>query len=346
MSSNDPGDADWRLKALPCGHQVGQVDQSHYCTYIGWGAMRPMAEVAHAGTSIERPFHNEDERMFVVVHQMAELGLTHVLYSLELARGRLGIGEIERATRDLHVAIKWLDHVGKTAWLLNSMDTALFMKPSPEPGVKPPVGFRDLVVPASGAESGASREVELLFGMRADSPYMEVHGRVLTFRQVMDLPPGMHGRGSRWWTTQMDRRSTEPSVVDAFKGLIDRHGLALAILVEVDPKTEDPLRLLVSALWNFEKAMLRLRKIHYKLAANQFKTAEAEGYIAVSAEDLAGTGVPGDRKLSAGGEMPAALKYLAAAFRTARLYPELFNLMQDRDPTLPGLLDLHEGPVE
>ncbi len=323
-------DGDGTTVVLSCGHEVLRADQSHYCSYIAWNGIQPFAMAAHAGSHSERPFHNTDEGLFIVVHQQSELSFTRVIADLELARRFTDEGTYDLAARHMGLATKWLGLVISTTHMLDSMDTALFMQPG--------VGFRDLVVPASGAESIAAREIELLAGMRADSPYMAVHGHVLTFRQVMDIPPGQRGRVARWWTHQMEKRASERSVACAFMEALVREEMTLHSVWVLDK--EHSFRKLMNAQWHFEKKMLQFRSAHYRLTRNHLMTAEARKFIEGSADEVKGTAAQGSSTPSEA--PPSALHYLKAVFRTARLFPQLYEFMAARDSTLASLLRLDD----
>ena len=141
--------------------------------------------------------------------------------------------------------------------------------------------------------------------MRAISPYMTVHGRTLTFREVMDIDPGNRGRKSRWWTRDMERRASEPSVVSCFQEALARHDLRLCDLMS-ERYLDHPMRRIGNALWGFEKTYGKFRSTHLNLAIK---------FLGPNTEGTAGSdGVP----------------YLRAIRDTAKFYPDLADIMKDR----------------
>ena len=86
--------------------------------------------------------------------------------------------------------------------------------------------------------------------------------------------------------------------------------------------------------------MLAFRKSHLHLTAEHFGVAHRRGFINKAPEQVRGTGA--DLSTDAPVHMdsppiPSALKYLGAIYKTARLFPELYEYMKDKDPTLLDL---------
>lgn len=315
---------------LPCGHDVIREDQPHYCSYIALDALKALSHVAFWGSPQERPFHNHDEGLFVVVHQICEIAFSRIILRLELTRAALSEEQLDIASDHLNRAVAWLSHATETIKLLFQMDTSLFMEPK--------VGFRDLVVPASGAESSCAREIEALAGIRADSPYMRIGTRELTFKQVMDIPPGLHDRGSRWWTPEIERRAKEPSVWSTLRDLLTQKNISLDVAFRLD--RQRGIGQVIGGLWRFEKAMLAFRKNHMRLTAEHFGVAHRRGFIKQAPEEVRGTGAdlqPTSHQSESAPPIPSAMKYLGAIYKTARLFPELYEYMKDKDRTLSEL---------
>ncbi|MBI2484720.1 hypothetical protein HYW18_01040 [Candidatus Uhrbacteria bacterium] len=303
----------WRESSTPgtvvlaCGHEVADPAKPHYCTYIGLRVILPAAGEPNVGSAHTRAAINHEEANFIVVHQACELALLRVIRELEMTRDAIEKDDSDGALPHMRWAISWMKSAIDSTRLLFRMDKDLFMKKG--------VGFRDEVVPASGAESAQAREVELLAGMRSDSPYMTIHGRTFTFRGTMNVPAGMHGRSSRWWTLKMEERARTPSVVCRFKEALVRAEIALGDLMS-DAHKGHPLRRLAQAIWRFEKTYLDFRQVHLKLAIH---------FLGPNTAGTAGSdGVP----------------YLDAILRTARLYPELWAIMKDvKSPKPEGAWD-------
>ena len=314
---------------LPCGHDVIQIDQPHYCSYIALEPLTALSQVAFWDTPQERPFHNHDEGLFVVVHQISEISFSRVILRLELTRAALSEEDLDVASDHLNRAVAWLSHATETIKMLFQMDTSLFMEPG--------VGFRDLVVPASGAESIRAREIEVLAGMRADSPYMRIGPHEFTFRQAMDVAPGLHDRGSRWWTPSIERRAQEPSVWSTLCDVLSQRGLSLDAAFKLD--RQEGIGQIIAGLWRFEKTMLAFRKSHMHLTAEHFGVAHRRGFVNQSPDEVRGTGadIKSAKPSPQETPIPSAMKYLGAIYKTARLFPELFEYMKDKDHTLSEL---------
>ena len=330
MSQHDHLSSEGEGIRLLCGHDVIRIDQPHYCSYIALKPLTELSKVAFWNTPQQRPFHNHDEGLFIVVHQICEIAFSRIILRLELTQKALHDERLDVASDNMNRAVSWMSHIVETIKILFQMDTSLFMEPN--------VGFRVLVVPASGAESSRAREIEVLAGMRADSPYMRIGPREFTFREVMDIPPGLHDRGSRWWTPEIERRAQEPSVWSTFCDLLSRRGLSLDFVFRQD--RQHKLGQVVGALWRFEKAMLAFRKYHIHLTAEHFGIAHRRGFIDKAPEEVRGTGADINTEAPVHEDsppIPSAIKYLGAIYKTARLFPELFEYMKDKDPTLTEL---------
>ena len=271
---------------LSCGHEVLDPKQCHYCDYIQDGLIHELMKPKDSeGES--RDFSHPDEFQFILVHQSCELSFSGYLYELKRAVSAIerddystGIECIERCRSWILIAARQLQHLVDH---LTPQDFAY---------------FRDLLSPASGAESIRFRLIELSTGLRPDSPYVSHRGRMYTFREFLDRAPA-EGTGrpkTRWWTQAMSEAAEAPTLASVFAAAASRHGGS--------GEYRDILRddsLLSALAWSLvklEKGILSVRKVHLNAARR---------HIA----DDAGTG------------HTDGVAYLRAVLETARCFPEL-----------------------
>ena len=134
-----------------------------------------------------------DELLFIVVHQAYELWFKVVLDELEAARDRMGAGEVFWARH----------HMGRVRviekLLIEQVDVLETMTPQDF------LAFRAELAPASGFQSIQFREIEFLSGLKEPG-----------YLRRLETSPEESER--------LGRRLSEPSLWDAFVGLLERHG--------------------------------------------------------------------------------------------------------------------------
>jgi tryptophan 2,3-dioxygenase len=140
------------------------------------------------------PVH--DEMLFIVVHQAYELWFRQVLFELESIRDHLFGGRPERA-RHLLTRVHAIERV-----LIEHIEVLQTMTPQDF------LEFRTLLTPASGFQSAQFRELEFLSGLK-DARFLD------------DLATSSdeHHR--------LVRRLEEPTIWDAFCGLMEARGLSM-----------------------------------------------------------------------------------------------------------------------
>src|SRR4029077_18075099 len=134
-----------------------------------------------------------DELLFIVAHQVYELWFKVVLDELEATRDRIDPADIFFARhhlRRIHVVERLL--VGQLE-VLETMSPQDFL------------AFRSQLAPASGFQSVQFREIEFLSGLKDPK-----------FLTRVEAGPDEMAR--------LRRRLDEPSVADAFRGLLERRG--------------------------------------------------------------------------------------------------------------------------
>ncbi|MFB3739207.1 MAG: tryptophan 2,3-dioxygenase [Candidatus Velamenicoccus archaeovorus] len=140
------------------------------------------------------PVH--DELLFIVVHQAYELWFKQLLFELETVRDRMLEGAPEPArhylTRVHAIERVLIEHIE----VLQTMTPQDFLE------------FRALLAPASGFQSAQFRELEFLSGLK-DPRYLD------------DLAASPEERA------RMERRLSEPTLWDGFRGLLEGKGLPM-----------------------------------------------------------------------------------------------------------------------
>jgi tryptophan 2,3-dioxygenase len=167
------------------GEEGGQL------TYGGY--LRLDELLAQQVPQADPPAH--DELLFITVHQVYELWFQQLLYELETVRDAMMAGETWRARHLLRRA-----HAIERL-LITQVDVLETMTPQDF------LEFRANLAPASGFQSVQYRELEFLSGLK-DEAFLA------RFRSI-----------SAAQRARLERRLTEPSLWDAFLGLLASRGL-------------------------------------------------------------------------------------------------------------------------
>ena len=137
-----------------------------------------------------------DELLFIIVHQAYELWFKEILYELETVRRLIGEGDLLRARHLLSrvhaIEAVMIVHIG----VLETMSPQDFLE------------FRHNLAPASGFQSVQFREVEFISGLKDERYLSRLH---LSDREL----------------ERLKRRLDEPTLWDAFCGLLDARGLPM-----------------------------------------------------------------------------------------------------------------------
>ncbi len=178
-----------------------------------------------------------DELQFIVVHQVFELWFKLALFELESARAALSAGPVSAAVRLLGRATA----VVRTA--VGGFDVLETMRPWDF------LEFRSRLKPASGFQSRQFRELEFLSGLK-DPRYL---------RNFENDPED--------WAV-LRRRLEEPSLWDAFVGVVGRRGLPtdeaglLQALIGVLREVGSDLEQLCEAMLDYDEALAVWRYRH------------------------------------------------------------------------------------
>jgi len=207
------------------GEEGGQL------TYGGY--LRLDELLAQQVPQADPPAH--DELLFITVHQVYELWFQQLLYELETVRDAMMAGETWRA-RHLLGRVHAIERL-----LITQVDVLETMTPQDF------LEFRANLAPASGFQSVQYRELEFLSGLK-DEAFLA------RFRSI-----------SAAQRARLERRLTEPSLWDAFLGLLASRGLPAG----TDQQILDSLRVVAGDraahddLWQLAEDLLT----HDELAA-------------------------------------------------------------------------------
>jgi tryptophan 2,3-dioxygenase len=207
------------------GEEGGQL------TYGGY--LRLDELLAQQVPQADPPAH--DELLFITVHQVYELWFQQLLYELETVRDAMMAGETWRA-RHLLRRVHAIERL-----LITQVDVLETMTPQDF------LEFRANLAPASGFQSVQYRELEFLSGLK-DEAFLA------RFRSI-----------SAAQRARLERRLTEPSLWDAFLGLLASRGLPAG----TDQQILDSLRVVAGDraahddLWQLAEDLLT----HDELAA-------------------------------------------------------------------------------
>jgi tryptophan 2,3-dioxygenase len=200
------------------------------------------------------PVH--DELLFITVHQSYELWFAQLLHELTAARDHMVADETWRARQLLRRA-----HVIERL-LVSQIDVLETMTPQDF------LEFRSLLAPASGFQSVQFRELEFLSG--AKDPAFIARFRSLTEDE----------------RERLARRLAEPSLWDAFIGLLAARGLAadspdqvMSTLVQVarDRSSHDDLWQLTEDLLTHDEMAGLWRARHVQMVERQIGTKSGTG---------------------------------------------------------------------
>jgi tryptophan 2,3-dioxygenase len=258
---------------LPCGHEVLDPAQVHYCDYIQDPLIQALLRPKGQGGA-PREFAHPDEFQFILVHQSCELSFAGCLYELERAVLAIEGRDLPRAAELVGRCRSWLLLAARQ--LQHLVDHL-----TPEDFAY----FRVYLSPASGAESIRFRLVEIASGVRPDAPYVGHRGRSFTFREFLDRGP-MEGEGrpkTRWWTPEMEARAARPTLASASDALFGVAGLSepeqvVALSAVWRGERGEEARGLAEALYGYERAVRAIRKVHLNAARRHVNETPGTGH--------------------------------------------------------------------
>ncbi|WP_206515988.1 tryptophan 2,3-dioxygenase family protein [Nocardioides pantholopis] len=210
-------------------------EQGAQLTYGSYLRLPQLLDAQHLES--DPPAH--DELLFITIHQVYELWFKQLLHEVEAARDAMAVGPAGGR-------LWWAQHLLARVHvierlLVSQVDVLETMTPQDF------LEFRQRLAPASGFQSVQFRELEFLSGAQ-DPAYVE-RFRGLTADE----------------RTRLERRLSEPTLWDAFLGVLRGHGLAAGIEEEVadSVRTAARDRSAYPEVWALAEALLQ----HDELAA-------------------------------------------------------------------------------
>ena len=198
------------------------------------------------------PVH--DEMLFIVVHQAYELWFRQLLFELESIRDEL-FGDLPERARHLLTRVHAIERV-----LIEHIEVLQTMTPQDF------LEFRTVLTPASGFQSAQFRELEFLSGLKDPR-----------FLDDLATSPEEHDR--------LARRLEEPTIWDAFCGLMEARGLLMPVDDEearheslVSMAREHPDVFAVSeGLLDHDEAIARWRYLHVLMVEREIGAKRGTG---------------------------------------------------------------------
>lgn len=187
-----------------------------------------------------------DELLFIVSHQAYELWFKVILFELETARDRIDADDVFFARhflRRVHVIEKLLV---EQIEVLETMSPQDFL------------AFRSQLAPASGFQSVQFREIEFLSGLK--QPQYVARLEATDEEKV-----------------RLRRRLEEPSVDDAFRGLVSRRGSPSLLDIFRDRERYGDLFDLAEALLDHDEAFAHWRSRHVLMVERQIGGKKGTG---------------------------------------------------------------------
>jgi tryptophan 2,3-dioxygenase len=197
-----------------------------------------------------------DELLFITVHQVYELWFKQLLHELVAARDAMDAGETWLA-RHLMQRAEVIERL-----LVSQIDVLETMTPQDF------LQFRATLAPASGLQSVQYRELEFLSGAKD-------HRFVARFRNLTADE-----------RERLSRRLAEPSLWDAYLGLLGRRGLDVTcddsvcealLTIARDRSAYDDLWELAESLLNHDEVAALWRARHVQMVERQIGTKSGTG---------------------------------------------------------------------
>jgi tryptophan 2,3-dioxygenase len=187
-----------------------------------------------------------DELLFIVAHQVYELWFKVVLFELEAARDRIDADDIFFARHHLRRVYVIEKLLVEQIEVLETMSPQDFL------------AFRSQLAPASGFQSVQFREIEFLSGLK-EPKYLA---------RIEATPEE---------TSRLRRRLDEPSVDDAFHGLVERRGSPSLLDIFRDREHNGDLFDLCEALLDHDEAFAHWRARHVLMVERQIGSKTGTG---------------------------------------------------------------------
>jgi tryptophan 2,3-dioxygenase len=236
--------------AAPGGRSFGEEGGR-----LSYGTYLHLADLLAQQVPIAEPAAH-DELLFITVHQVYELWFKQLLHELAAARDAMDADQIWRARHLMQRA-----HVIERL-LVSQVDVIETMTPQDF------LQFRSILAPASGLQSVQFRELEFLSGAKD-------HRLVARFRNL-----------STDERDRLSRRLAEPSLWDAYLGLVGRRGLDVSsdeqvteslLIIARDRAGRDDLWQLAEGLLTHDEVSALWRARHVQMVERQIGTKSGTG---------------------------------------------------------------------
>lgn len=239
------------MPLLPCGHEVADSDQTHYCSYLR------LPELLSLQPSVDELKHH-DELLFILTHQAFELWFKLILH-------------------ELRAAIRLLDqdNVGYATWLIrriNQIVRLLIDQIHITESMAPQdfFAFREALSPASGTESLQFREIEIRSGLHDTAKYRPA-------LEIAPGPPGVDAPQTRMFTDSLEAVWQQPSLHDAFFNLLKRHDVRVVDLyAPLDRSRRQDLFMLAETLIEYDE-LFSLWRLHHRAMVERALSVETKG---------------------------------------------------------------------
>ena len=187
-----------------------------------------------------------DELLFIVAHQVYELWFKVVLFELEATRDRIDADDVFFARHYLQ-RVHVIERV-----LVEQIEVLETMSPQDF------LAFRSQLAPASGFQSVQFREIEFLSGLK-EPKYLA---------RIEATPEEVE---------RLRKRLDEPSLDDAFRGLVKRRGAPSLVEIFRDRERYGDLFDLCEALLDHDEAFAHWRARHVLMVERQIGSKTGTG---------------------------------------------------------------------
>lgn len=230
-------------KHKPAPYRLGGMGyQDESGRRLSYGSYLKIPELL---TLQQRLTEAHDELLFIVVHQAYELWFKVLIHELEAVRDAIENDQLDRA-RHFLARVKVIE-----ALLVEQVGTLETMSPQDF------LTFRSELAPASGFQSIQFREIEFLSGLKEPGFLKALEGE----------------QGAR---TRLQQRMDEPSLLDAFNGLLERRGVTVSELYRSGNRHPDVLEL-AEALLDHDEGFRIWRLRHVQMVERQIGDKSGTG---------------------------------------------------------------------
>jgi tryptophan 2,3-dioxygenase len=239
------------MPTLPCGHDVSDVGQPHYCSYLRVPELLALQPAPGA-------LRHHDELLFIITHQAFELWFRLILHELESVIGLLDQDNPGYATWRMQRVCQIVRLLIEQIHMTETMAPQDFF------------AFRAALSPASGTESLQYREIEIRSGLRDTTRYRPA-------LEVAPGPPDSPAPQTRILTESLAAAWEQPSLHDAWRDLLGRRGVAVAeIYAPLDQARHHDLFLLAETLLEYDE-LFGLWRVHHRMMVERALSAHTKG---------------------------------------------------------------------